>query len=269
MVTVIKILRQTYIRKAPETLRQQGRYAHARQMKRARRETRRLKTYLGRVMRDVRRKAGKGDAELERLLILAERIYTQQRHDKNKVYSVHAPEVACIAKGKAHKRYEFGCKVGVVSTSKDNWIIGVQAYGGNPYDGHTLKGAIEQARQFTGWTPKEAYCDRGYRGHGGLEGIKVHLVGGRTKNLSRSLKKWFKRRAAIEPIIGHLKADHRMNRNHYLGQTGDAINATLSAAGFNLRKLLAFFLAFLADVLLLHESACSASCIGKPAHAMP
>ena len=196
-------------------------------------------------MRDLERKAPKPDAELARLLALAERIHTQTRHDKKKVYSVHEPEVECIAKGKVHKKYEFGNKVGVASTSKDNWIVGVEAYHGNPYDGHTLKGAIEQVKRLTGWTPKEAFCDMGYQGHDAGETTKVHLVGRRKKKLSRSLRKWFKRRAAIEPVIGHLKEDNRMNRNHYKGLAGDAINVILSATGFNLRKLLAFFLRLL------------------------
>ena len=262
-------LRQTFPRLGKRALARQGRYAHARQMKRAARETRRLKTFLGRVMRDLGRKAGETDAELERLLALAERIHTQQRHDKKKVYSVHAPEVECIAKGKAHKRYEFGCKVGVASTSKDNWIVGVQHLPGNPYDGHTLKGAIEQVTRLTGWSPKQAFCDLGYRGHGPLGETRVHLVGRRKKNLSPTLRKWLKRRAAIEPIIGHLKSDHRMTRNHYKGQSGDAVNATLSAAGFNLRKLLAFFLSFFAGALLPLNSEWPSSLIGKLAHATP
>jgi IS5 family transposase len=262
-------LRQTFPRLGKRALARQGRYAHARQMKRAARETRRLKTFLGRVMRDLRRKAGEGDAELKRLLALAERIHTQQRHDKKKVYSVHAPEVECIAKGKAHKRYEFGCKVGVASTSKGNWIVGVQHLPGNPYDGHTLKGAIEQVTRLTGWSPKQAFCDLGYRGHGPLGDTRVHLVGRRKKKLSRTLRNWLKRRAAIEPIIGHLKSDHRMSRNHYQGQSGDAVNATLSAAGFNLRKLLAFFLIFLAGALLPFKSEWPRSVVGKPACVTP
>ena len=159
----------------------QGRYAHARQMKRAARETQSLKTYLGRVMRDIGRKDSTRDAHLERLLNLAERIYAQQKHDENMVYSVHAPEVECIAKGKAQKRYEFGCKAGIVSTSKDNWIVGVEAYHGNSYDGHTLKSAIAQTERFTDWTPTNAFCDRGYRGHNPLENTEVHLAGKRKR----------------------------------------------------------------------------------------
>ena len=262
-------LRQSYRRLGKRALARQGRYAHARQMKRAARETRRLKTYLGRVMRDIGRKTSPGDEELERLWALAECIHTQQKHDKKKVYSVHAPEVECIAKGKAHKRYEFGCKVGVASTSKENWIVGLQHLPGNPYDGHTLKGAIEQVTRLTGWSPKQAFCDLGYRGYAPLGDTDVHLVGRRKKKLSRTLRKWLKRRAAIEPIIGHLKSDHRMSRNHYQGQTGDAVNATLSAAGFNFRKLLAFFSPFFAGTLLPFISACSWPFIAKPAHATP
>ncbi len=121
----------------------------------------------------------------------------------------------------------------------------------------------------TGWSPKEAFCDLGYRGHGPLGDTRVHLVGRRKKKLSRTLRKWLKRRAAIEPIIGHLKSDHRMSRNHYRGQSGDAVNATLSAAGFNLRKLLAFFLDFFAGTILPPKSAWPWSLIGKPAHATP
>lgn len=243
------VLRQSHERLGKKALARQGRYAHARQGRRAAKQTRLLRTYLGRVMRDIRRKASAGDIELERLLALAERIHTQQKKDKNKVYSVHAPEVECIAKGKAHKKYEFGNKVGVVTTSKDNWIVGVEAYHGNPYDGHTLTRAIEQVEQLTGWTPKNAFCDQGYRGHAPLPDTTVHLVGRRKKNISRALRKWLKRRAAVEPVIGHLKADHRMNRNHYQGRVGDAVNATLSAAGFNLRKLLIFFFALLSELL--------------------
>ena len=260
-------LRQSFPRLGKRALARQGRYAHARQMKRAAKETRRLKTYLGRVLRDIAHKAPSGDAQLARLLALAERIHTQQRHDKKKVYSVHAPEVECIAKGKAHKRYEFGCKVGVASTSKDNWIVGVQHLPGNPYDGHTLKGAIEQVTRLTGWIPKETFCDMGYRGHDTLADTRVHLVGRHKKKLSRTLRKWLKRRAAIEPIIGHLKSDHRMHRNHYQGQTGDAVNATLSAAGFNLRKLLAFFLPFLCKAVFALRLAFYRVTITKPAHA--
>ena len=167
-------LRQSYERLSKLALAKNGRYAHARQMQRARREQKRLKTYLGWVIRDIERKVAAGqaqagpqeDRQAMRLLQIARRIHTQQRHDKGKVYSVHAPEVECIAKGKAHKPYEFGVKVGVVSTSKESFVVGMKSLPGNPYDGHTLKASLEQAQRLTGIAPREAYVDRGYRGHG-------------------------------------------------------------------------------------------------------
>jgi IS5 family transposase len=236
-------LRQSYARVGKLALHKQGRYSHAKQMRRAGRETKRLKTYLGRVMRDIKRKVEKPDEELIGLLKLAEGIYNQKQKDKKKVYSVHAPEVECISKGKAHKRYEFGCKVSVVSTSKDNWVVGIDAIHGNPYDGHTLKGSLKQAERLTGYRAEEAYCDRGYRGTENLStGTTIHLTDRKRKRVSRSLWKWLRRRSAIEPIIGHLKTDNPMERNYLKGKEGDRMNAMLSACGFNMRKLLRAFL---------------------------
>jgi len=236
-------LRQSYERVSKRALVRQGRYSHAQQMKRARKETKKLRTYLGRVLRDIQRKRTEPDERLDELLGLAVRLFNQQRQDRGKVYSVHAPEVECIAKGKAHKRYEFGCKVALVSTSRDSWIIGIDALHGNPYDGHTLPESLAQAKRITGRRPGEAYVDLGYRGTGNsVEGTTVHLTNRKRKSVSRSLWRWLKRRAAIEPIFGHLKADNRMNRNHLLGRNGDRINAILSGCGYNMRKLLRAFL---------------------------
>lgn len=243
-------LRQSYERVGKKALARQGRYRHARQMKRAGRETRKLKTYLGRVSRDIQRKAAKPDKELHKELELAQRLLKQQRHDKGKLYSIHAPEVECIAKGKAHKPYEFGCKVSMVSTSKSNWIIGINALHGNPYDGHTLKEALGQAKRILGWQPDNAYCDRGYRGNTGrIDETQIHIVGKRKKSISRSGWRWFRRRAAIEPMFGHLKADNRMDRNHLNGKDGDRINAILSGCGYNMRKLLRAFFLFIFENL--------------------
>lgn len=241
-------LRQSYKRKSKKSLMMQGRYSHARQMKRAKKEVRSLKVYLGRVVRDVERKIA-GHAGLEELfsesLNLAHRILSQQRHDSPKVYSIHAPEVECISKGKAHKKYEFGCKVSVAATSKDNFVIGVKAFHGNPYDGHTLNESVLQAEQLAEFKAKEIFVDRGYRGHDyDGDGI-VHIARAGMKKLSSSLRKWLKRRSAIEPIIGHMKNDGRLKRNYLLGAEGDQINAILCGAGQNLRKLLAAFLFFL------------------------
>lgn len=241
-------LRQNYRRLSRKALVKQGRYSHAKQMKRARKETKKLKNYLGRVTRDIRRKTADIDAKLTELLMLSDRLLAQEKTDKNKLYSIHAPEVECIAKGKAHKRYEFGCKVSVATTSRDNWVVGIQALHGNPYDGHTLASVLEQVEKMTNYRVKEAFCDRGYRGHNYEGETTVHIVGQRQLGhpATRSLKRWFKRRNAIEPKIGHLKTDNRMDRNYLKGAEGDRINALLAGCGANLRKLIkAFFLPFL------------------------
>lgn len=237
-------LRQTYRYVGKKIFAQQNRYRHAKQMKRARKATRQLKTYLGRVIRDIERKESHPDNELQELLQMSKRLYKQKRSDNNKLYSLWAPETECISKGKSHKKYEFGCKVSFVTTSKSNWIIGVQALHGNPYDGHTLQDALEQAERVTEKRINHAYVDRGYRGVKLPEDQKteIHIAGRRRKNLTRSERKWLKRRSAIEPIIGHTKHDNRMERNHLHGTDGDIINAVLSGCGFNMRKLLRAFL---------------------------
>lgn len=230
-------LRQSYVRVGKIALVSQSRYARAKQMRRARREQRRLKVYLGRVMRDIERKANPEQRErLSGLLDIGRRIYTQQRHDRGKVYSVHAPEVECIAKGKAHKPYEFGVKVGVVSTSKESFVLGMQALHGAPYDGHTLRSSLQQVRRLTGVAVNEAYVDRGYRGHR-IKSLKVRIAGS-SRNAAVSIRKKLKRRNAIEPVIGHMKSDGRLDRNFLKGRVGDAMNALLCGAGHNLRKIL-------------------------------
>lgn len=235
-------LRQSYVRKSKEALIKQSRYAHAKQFRRAARETRRLKIFLGRVYRDISRKADEFDPELCHYLHLSYRLLKQEKDSKDKLYSIDAPEVECISKGKAHKRYEFGVKVGMATTSKGNWIVGIQAFPGNPYDGHTLEETIKQAERLTGHPVNEAYADQGYRGHGYEGATEVHIVNNRRMNhLTRSARKWLKRRNAIEPIFGHLKSDNRMSRNYLKGSDGDQINAILSGCGFNMRKLLAVF----------------------------
>jgi transposase, IS5 family len=230
-------LRQSYRRVSKRALMMNGRYAHARQRQRAKAEQRKLRTYLGRVIRDVERKAGEGMVPaLAGRLEVAKRIHAQKRQDKGKVYSVHAPEVECIAKGKAHKKYEFGVKVGVVSTSQESFVVGIQALPGNPYDGHTLDTSLEQVARLTGQMPKEAYVDRGYRGHK-VNRLKVWMAGAK-RGVTVAIKRKLKRRNAIEPVIGHLKADGRLGRCFLKGAVGDAVNALLCGAGHNLRKIL-------------------------------
>ena len=233
-------LRQSFKKVGKKAFIMQGRYASAKQMKRAASQTRKLKTYLGRLTRDIQRKAPTMDDELMVLVKQSERLLNQKRTDKNKLYSIHEPEVRCIAKGKIHKRYEFGSKASFVTTSKDNWVVSAQSLD-NPYDGHTLESALDQTAQLTGITPEHAYCDMGYRGHGLKRETKIHLVGKIPKRATKSLRKWMKRRAAVEPIIGHLKSDYRLNRNHLKGKAGDHANVVLAAAAYNMAKLLAWF----------------------------
>jgi IS5 family transposase len=176
----------------------------------------------------------------------ANRIVTQKQHDKNKLYSMEAPEVECIAKGKVHKKYEFGCKVSLVSTSENSWIVGIQSVHGNPYDGHTLKAALDQAEEIAGWRPQHAYCDKGYKGAPTLlNNTEIHLANKKKKSMKASEWKWYRRRSGIEPIIGHTKQDHRMDRNYLKGEEGDKINAILAGCGFNIRKLLRAILLWL------------------------
>ena len=183
---------------------------------------------------------------LEDTLHKARRIVEQSGQRKAtegqpKLYAWHAPEVACISKGKARQRYEFGVKVGLASTLKGNLIVGARAFHGNPYDGHTLHEQLEQATilmQDSAVKPVTALVDLGYRGvEADLPGVRI-VHRGKAKRLSEQERKLLKRRQAIEPIIGHLKADHRMDRCPLKGETGDRLHAVLCAAGYNIRWLL-------------------------------
>jgi IS5 family transposase len=237
------LLRQSYKFISKKALTKQAGYLQAKQMNRARKITKKLKTYLGRVYRELIRKSESKDEELIEKLALADRLLNQSKDSKNKLYSIHSPEVECISKGKAHKRYEFGNKVSMVTTSKSSWIVAIGAHHGNPYDGHTLKSAIEKAEEMTNWKAKNITVDLGYRGHDYDGQAQVNIVNRMTmKNKSKTLIKWLKRRSAIEPIFGHLKSDNRLERNLLKGKEGDHINAVLAACGFNLRKLYAVFL---------------------------
>jgi len=232
-------LRQTYVRVAKQMAARVGRYAHAKQFKRMRRGLKKMRTWLGRVIRDVGRKVPEPDASLRSLLKLCERLHAQQPTDSNKLYSLHEPEVKCISKGKAHKRYEFGQKVSIATTNRGNWIVGAELCQGNPYDGHTLAQAIASTETNTGVAVTDAYVDKGYRGHNYTGEATVHIAGSSTRQLTRVQKRRRKRRSAVEPKIGHMKSENRLGRCFLAGLTGDAINVVLAAAGSNLRKLLA------------------------------
>lgn len=230
-------LRQGYARLGKKAMFGQRRYAAAQPLQRARKQTRKLRTYLGRVLRNVERFVGPLQPQQAELVSHSQRLYEQQRQDKPKVYSLHASEVECISQGKAHKRYEFGCKVSIVTTSKAGWVVGIDARHGNPYDGARLKPALKQVEELTAVKPKEVFVDKGYGGsEHHPEGVRVYISG--RKKLRRRLAKLLKRRAAIEPVIGHTKQEHRLERNHLLGTVGDRINAMLSGCGWNLKKLM-------------------------------
>lgn len=233
-------LRQSYVQVGPRLLFQNNRYGHARQMRRQRRTTSKLKTVLGRVYRDIERRLADQPASVQAAfaepMAVTKRLLAQQRHDKKKLYALHAPEVECIAKGKAHKRYEFGVKVSIATTNRSNLVIGAQSLPGNPHDGHTLRKALRQVQRLTGQRPERCYVDLGYRGH---DVTDVEVFKARQKRgVTRSIRCELKRRNAIEPIIGHMKIDGLLHRNHLKGNDGDAINVILCGAGQNLRLLL-------------------------------
>ena len=234
-------IKQSYRHVGRRLLMQSSRYAHARQMKRARACTRKLKTQLGRVIREVERQTESPSMKLDKLLQTAHRIHAQQRHDKNKIYSVHEPEVQCIAKGKAGTQYEFGNKVSVAVSSRGGWFVGAKSFTGNPYDGHTLAAQMKQVDNLIGNQVSEVYVDMGYRGHDYDGAVAVHVDKRRRGRTSRAQWRWMKRRAAVEPSIGHLKSEHRLERNRLKGAAGNAINAILAAAAMNFHKLLRAF----------------------------
>jgi IS5 family transposase len=243
-------IKQSYAHVGRRLLMQSSRYAHARQMKRARACTRKLKTQLGRVVREIERQVETPSSTLSKLLATAHQIYTQQRHDNNKIYSVHEPEVQCIAKGNAGRPYEFGNKVSVAVSSRGGWFVGAKSFTGNPYDGHTLAGQLKQVDHLIGDKVSEVHVDMGYRGHGYDGAVTVHVDKRRRGRTPRALWRWMKRRAAVEPSIGHLKSEHRLERNRLKGTAGNAINAILAAAAMNFQKLLGAFLRIFLGCLL-------------------
>jgi IS5 family transposase len=249
-------LRQSYLRLGKKALFRASRYASANQMKRARKQNKLVKRYLGCVYRDVKRQLEKQPnltVHFNDLIEKTERLLNQKRKDKNKLYSLHAPEVECIAKGKAHKKYEFGVKVSIATTHKSNFVVGVKTLPGNPYDGHTLKDVLNQIEELTGTRPSDSYVDLGYRGNDEKDS-KIHMTRNKRELKTYALKKAMRRRSAIEPIIGHMKSDGHLGRNHLKGTIGDKINAVLCGAGHNLRiilkKLRLFWLKIFWDLYL-------------------
>lgn len=242
-------LRQSYTRVGKFALIKHQRYAHAKQFKRANRALRTLRTYLGRTIRDIMRQiAGEDDlmAIFKRPLHLAERVLNQRQHQRGKkIYSLHAPEVECIGKGKAHAPYEFGVKVSVATTlhrSKGGqFALHAKALPGNPYDGHTLAEIVPEMEKSIGAGLDCILADAGYRGHNAPLSHKFKVfTSGQKRRMTPAIKREMRRRAAIEPVIGHIKNEHRMGRNFLAHEQGDAINAVLAAMGYNFRLLLSW-----------------------------
>jgi len=245
-------LRQSYARLAPRLALQVGRHAHARQFKRMRRALKRLKGYAGRVMRDLRRhlqdipEDSLRDRIVGKLALVSQPLH-QPPKGGDKIYALHEPEVDCISKGKARVRYEFGCKVSVATTLDEGFVVGRRSFADNPYDGHTLKEALEQVTILTDRRPDLAVADRGYRGDG--EDKTRVLISGTRRGLTPELIADLRRRSAIEAEIGHMKTDGRLSRCPLKGTTGDALFATLCACGHNIRKIPAHLRAWLASIV--------------------
>jgi IS5 family transposase len=214
-------------------------------------------------MRDIARKTA-GNEDLRqafvRSLYLAERVLSQDRRQRGrKVYSLHAPEVECIGKGKAHKPYEFGVKVSVATTiapsAGGQFVTHAAALPGNPYDGHTLAKVVPAIEALVGNVLDRIVTDAGYRGHNAPPAHRFHVhTAGQKRGVTDQIKRDFRRRAAIEPVIGHLKEDHRMGRNYLAHAQGDAINAVLAAAGYNFRRLIQWLRLWLLRFLLAFGS---------------
>ena len=243
-------LKQTFAKEGKELRRRAGGYAHAKQFRRLKKVVKRQRTILGVVMREAQRKIeapefapdhAKAVSDLMMWLERAERIRTQQRNDKNKLYALHAPEVECLAKGKARKPYEFGVKSAVVVSHKHGLMLGARTFPGNPYDGHILNAALEQTTnllQDHSVKLKQIVVDLGFRGVD-ADNPDVQIIHrGKFKSMTSQQRRWLRRRQAVEPAIGHLKSDNRMDRCWLQGALGDALHSISCAAGYNLRWLL-------------------------------
>src|SRR5471032_326698 len=250
-------LRQSYLRIAKHAAMMAGRYAHAKQFNRHRRQLRILRTRLGRLIRDIRRKiGGQGHiaAAFEAPLSRASQIRSQQQRQRGwKLYSFHAPEVECIGKGKASAPYEFGVKASIVTTNArapgGQFVLHDKALPGNPYDGHTLREVIEDTQKLTGCEIERAYVDKGYRGHDAQNPRRV-FISGQKRGVFGVIKRELRRRSAIEPVIGHLKAEGHLGRCYLKGRAGDAANVILTAVGYNFRRVHAWLRSLLRLILI-------------------
>lgn len=239
--------RQRYTKVSKQLVRQTYNGKHPKRAKKARSAQRQLKTISSRLIRELERHFNTGQAERYREeLMIYKKVITQKRKDKNKIYSIHKPFTRCIAKGKAHKPYEFGNKVGLVTTTKRKRkiILSIKAFLNNPFDGHTIEPLLEQMVGSNLKLPKELVYDRGGKGKSEIKGVKILIPSPPKKKdtpyQKQKKRKKFRTRAAIEPIIGHLKTDFRMAQNYFLGESGPQINAFMAATAWNLKKMMEF-----------------------------
>lgn len=237
--------RQRYTKVSKQLVRNTYNGKHPKRAKLARKSQRQLKTIAMRLIRELERNFTAEQQEFYReSMELYTKAVTQKRNDTDKVYSLHKPFTRCIAKGKAHKQYEFGNKVGLVTTSNKGKkiILGIKAFLQTPYDGHTIEPLLEQMETGGQQLPKELVYDRGGKGKSEIKGVKISIPGVPRKTdtayQKHTKRKKFRTRAAIEPIIGHLKTDFRLAQNYFLGETGPQINALLSATAWNMKKMM-------------------------------
>jgi transposase, IS5 family len=236
-------LRQSYKMEMKQLMIEQRFHNHPKRKKKALAAARRIKVIAGRVVRDLERKMDtKQRVKYSNEMNVFGKVLTQTKNAKGKIYSIHQPHVLCIAKGKEAKKYEFGNKSSIVKTVKSGIIVGAMAFHENLFDGDTLEPQLAQVERLTNNKPQIGIVDRGYRGRKNVNGTQIvlphKLPETATRYMRQKIRKWFRARAGIEPIIGHVKHEHRMGRNYLRDPIGDSINTILAAAGFNLRKML-------------------------------
>ena len=252
-------LRQSYKRTTKKLMLAQRFRNHPKNRKKALAAQRKLKTIAGRLVRELERKLPAASlSKYANEINIYQRILNQKKNSTNKIYSIHEPQVYCISKGKDHRKYEFGSKASIVMTKTSGVIVGAVSFSQNVYDGHTLPEVLTQSAELVGRRAKVAICDRGYRGKSNIDGTKIEIPKKPRKRASayekRKARKRFRRRAGIEPIIGHLKSDYRLLRNYLKGDVGDSINLMLAAAAYNFKKLMRQLLEYLRLVFLALKS---------------
>lgn len=240
-------LRRTYAKEIKQRKLECRFSGHPKNRAKARKAVKRLKTIAGRLVREIERKLPADILEsLRERFIQFHHALLQKRSDKQKLYSLHEPHVYCMSKGKEHKKYEFGTKVSITTTRDSKIIVGALAFDSNEYDGHTLPAVLAQLKRLTASEPAAALCDRGYKGKNKINNTRIlrpqSKTNDTTQEIQELMRKRFRKRAGIEPVIGHLKSDHRLNRNYLKGFAGDQMNVLLAAAAFNFKKWMRLFL---------------------------